>query len=331
MRASRPLRLGALLLLALGLGAGAGVPPARAVAQTAQGIAAVVNDNIVTTQMLADRMRLVRASTDLPSDPETDRRLTEQVLRGLIDEALQKQEARRLNIAVAPDELTGALRQIAQRNGLTIDQLEAYLAQRGSSIEALRAQIEAQILWLKVVSRRVNPKVQVTEEQVDLAMRAGSGPAISGSREVRLSEIVLPIYDPSQEPEVMSGARQLVAALRGGSQFESLARQVSAAATAETGGELGWVPLNALASEIRNAIAALKPGEVSDPIRGPAGVLIIKVNEVRDGDAGATTPAAAASGDRARVRQRLIDEQTQRLAARYLRDLRLGAFIDIRL
>lgn len=308
------------------MGLALAAPPPAALAQAVQGIAAVVNDDIVTTQALAERMRLVRASTDLPDDPETQRRLAQQVLRALIDETLQRQEARRLNIAVEPAEVDEALVQIAQRNGLTPGQLEAFLAERGTSVEVLRRQIEAQIAWLKIMARRVRPQVSVSEEQVELALRSGA-PGVGATGEVLLSEIVLPIYDAGQEAEVLSGARQLVAALRGGSQFEALARQVSEAPTADAGGDLGWVPVSALAAEVRAAIASLGPGGVSDPIRAPTGVLILKLREVRD----TGTAPAAATADREQVRARLLEEQTQRLAGRYLRDLRRDAFIDIRL
>jgi peptidyl-prolyl cis-trans isomerase SurA len=315
-------QLAAFFLLA----AAPAAPPDPALAQAPQGIVAVVNDDIVTSQALANRMRLVRASTDLPDDPETMRRVAQQVLRALIDETLQRQEARRLNITVEPAELAQALDEIARRNGMSTDQLAAYLAERGSTIEALSRQIEAQLAWLKLMARRVRPRVQVSEEQVDLAMRQG-GTSASGARELQLSEIVLPVYDPTQEAEVLGAAGQIVAALRGGSQFAALARQVSAAPTADAGGDLGWVPIAVLADEVRAAVATLRPGEVSEPIRGPAGVLILQVRDIRD--AGGATPAADGA-DRQRTRERLIEEQTQRLASRYLRDLRRDAFIDIR-
>src|SRR5687767_2467617 len=83
----------ALVLLAPAAGTLAATP---AVAQAVQGIAAVVNDDIVSTRELADRVRLVLASTNLPDDPETARRLEQQVLRAIIDEKLQRQEAERL-------------------------------------------------------------------------------------------------------------------------------------------------------------------------------------------------------------------------------------------
>ena len=49
------------------------------------GIAAVVNDNIITTIDLDQRMRLAILSSVLPDNPEVRQHLLPQILRSLID------------------------------------------------------------------------------------------------------------------------------------------------------------------------------------------------------------------------------------------------------
>lgn len=316
---------GAAVLLALALGSAA-TPRAQAV----QGIAAVVNDDIVSTRAVLDRVQLVLATTNLPGDAETRLRLEQQVLRVLIDEALQRQEAARLNIAVTDEETAAALNTIAQRNSLTVEQMAQLLERSGSSITALSQQLTAQIAWLKVIGREVRPQVVVTDQQVEFAAR--SAPAVAGDRELLLSEILLPVYDPGQEAAVIEDARELVAAVRGGADFAGLARQVSASPSAESGGDLGWIATTALNEQLRAVLAQTEPGQLAPPLRTANGIQIFLVRDARrlPGD----EPAAAAAPDaatREAVRQRLIEEQTQRLANRYLRDLRLDAFIDVRL
>ncbi|MFO1069866.1 MAG: SurA N-terminal domain-containing protein [Geminicoccaceae bacterium] len=301
-------------------------------AQAVQGIAAVVNDDIISTLELADRVRLALISTNLPDDPDTVRRLGQQVLRALIDETLQKQEARRLNIQVTDAEIDQAVDRIAQRNNLTVEQLGKLLAQNGSSLQALRGQLATQISWFKVLGREVRPKVVVTEEQVDLAMARGmtsqTQPGNVGDREYLLSEIVLPVYSPDQEQQVLDDARKLVGDLRRGASFAGVAREVSVSPSRDGGGDLGWIPGNVVAEEIKAALQPLQAGQISDPVRTPAGVQIFFVREIRT--AAGAQPVTPVPADRDEVRQRLMDEQMQKLAGRYLRDLRLNAFIDIR-
>jgi peptidyl-prolyl cis-trans isomerase SurA len=304
--------------------------PARA--QAVQGIAAVVNDEIISTLELADRVRLALISTNLPDDPDTVRRLGQQVLRALIDETLQKQEARRLNIQVTDAEIDDAVNRIAQRNNLNVEQLGRLLVQSGSSLQALRAQLNTQIAWFKVLGREVRPKVVVTEEQVDLAMARGMPSQVQrgdvGDREYLLSEIVLPVYSPDQEQSVLDDARQLVAALRNGASFAGVATEVSVSPSRDSGGDLGWIPGNVVADEIKAALQPLQAGQISDPVRTPSGVQIFFVREIRSLDG--VTPVTPLPADRDEVRLRLQEEQMAKLAGRYLRDLRLNAFIDIR-
>lgn len=297
--------------------------PARAEAQVGgPRIAAVVNDAVITTQDLVDRINLALATSGLPNDAETRRRLAPQVLRGYIDETLQMQEANRLNLTVSQAEVDQALDTIAQRNSTTRDGLVLYLTERGISPETLRQQIRAQIAWIKVVNRQVRPRVAITQEQIDLALR---GTGTGGDTELLLSEIVLPVYDRAQEATVMNEARDLAAALRGGTDFAALARQVSGAASAEGGGDLGWVRAGAILPELRERLQAMQPGQVSDPIPSPAGVHIFQLRDRRQAS------ASAGTAERERVRQILEQEQLERSATRYLRNLRKDAFIEVRL
>lgn len=317
------------LRLALALAICAAAPHRPVEAQVVQGIAAVVNDDIVSTQELAERVRLARASTGLPDDPNTQRLLTQQALRTLIDEKLQAQEAKRLNITVADAEVDTAITNIAERNNLSTEQLRDFLAERGTDIASLRAQLRSQIAWLKVIGREVRPKVVVTEGQIDLANRVAEPTA--GERELLLSEIVLPVYTPDQEADVMADGRQLVAALRGGSEFAPLARQMSVAASADSGGDLGWIPSSVLAEDLRNALSRMAAGQISDPIRTPLGVQVLWLREVRQaGSPQAAAPAPSAQS-RDDLRRRLAEEQVQRMAARYMRDLRRNAYLDVRI
>ncbi|HVI19181.1 MAG TPA: peptidylprolyl isomerase [Gaiellales bacterium] len=287
-----------------------------------QRIAAVVNDDVITSQDLIDRLNLAIATGNLPNDAATRQRLAPQVLRGLVDEKLQLQEAKRLGQTPSDAEVDQAVTTVAQRNRTTGPELLNYLSQRGLNPATLREQLRAQVAWLKVLGREVRPRIVVTQEQIDLAMKRSAVKA--GDRELLISEILLPVYSRGQEASVTDDARGLVATLRGGASFAALARQVSASASAQNGGDLGWVRVSAITPDLRDQIEALPVGQISDPIVSPAGVHIFQVRDQR-------AVAAAAPQDRAAVEQTIQQEQIERQSARYLRDLRRDAFVDVRL
>jgi peptidyl-prolyl cis-trans isomerase SurA len=271
-----------VLAVILGLLLAGSVPGTGALAQVGgqQRIAAVVNDDVITSQELSTRVNLVLASSGAPSDPETRRRLMQQVLRAIVDEKLQMQEAKRLQLTVSDDEITRAFAAIAQRNRLDVGAFKATLAERGIGENEMRNQLRSQIAWAKVVNRELRPRVVVTQDQVDLALKE----AASGVQDLELavSEILLPVDSPADQARVLREAGDLVATLRKGADFGALARQVSVAASREAGGDLGWVRPSMVLPEMRERLMALPPGGISDPVASPVGVHIFQLRERRD-------------------------------------------------
>ena len=253
-------------------------PAQQPAPQSVQGIAAVVNDDIVSTQELRDRLALTLLFSNLPADLETQQRVAPQVLRRVIDEQLQLQEARRRNIRVSPQEINGALANAAAANNMTVDQLAAFLTDQGIDPQALRDQFEAQLTWVRVVRDAFAESVVVTDQQVGLALAASQQ---SGQVELLLSEIVLPVYDPARADEVLAEAEELRTAIRQGGDFAAIAQQVSASASGPEGGDLGWVRVESVQAALRPLLSGLGAGQMSDPIATPAGVQFFLVRDRR--------------------------------------------------
>jgi peptidyl-prolyl cis-trans isomerase SurA len=264
--------LAGLTLLVPGL---LGTPAALA----QQRIAAVVNNDVVSVQDLEDRLDLVMYTSGVGDTPQARQGLMPQVLRGLVEEALQLQEAERLGITISDGEMDEALANIAERNNMTPDGLRSLLADAGVKFATLLEQIRAQIAWVKIVNRQVRPRVNVTVDQLDLAVQEAR--LNERQQEYLLSEIVLPVDNPNQEDTVAADARRMIEAVRNGGSFESLARQVSAAASAGQGGDLGWLRSAAIPPELLSALEQLDPGEVSAPLRSPVGYHIFWLRDRR--------------------------------------------------
>jgi peptidyl-prolyl cis-trans isomerase SurA len=269
----RPCRLpgvAAALVCLLGLGQGAWAQ---------QRIAAVVNDEVVSVQDLNDRLDLLMFTSSVDDTLEARQGLTPQVLRGLVDEALQRQEASRLGLRVEAQELDQAIANIAERNNMDVAGMRNLLASAGVNFETLLAQLRAQIAWVKVVNQQVRPRVNVTVDQLDLAVQEAR--LSERQPEFLLSEIVLPVDNPAQEDAVAADARRLIEAVRDGGSFESLARQVSAAASAEQGGDLGWVRGTVIPADLLLALEQMAPGDVSAPLRSPVGYHVFWLRDRR--------------------------------------------------
>ena len=256
-----------------------------------QRIAAVVNDEVVSVRDLNERLEMVLVTSSIRDSEQARSRLAPQVLRGLIEESLQLQEAKRLNLQVTEAEIDNALANIAERNQLTVDRLRAYLVDNGVNVETLLRQVRAQIAWVKVVNRTIRPTVTVTVDQLDLAVQEAR--RSEGQPEYLLSEIVLPVDTPAQAERVAQDAARLIQTLREGASFASLAQQVSAAASAERGGDLGWVGAAAIPAELLAALDGLEPGDISQPMASPIGYHIFLLGDRRVARAPADANRAA--------------------------------------
>jgi peptidyl-prolyl cis-trans isomerase SurA len=189
------------------------------------GVLAVVNDDIVTEFDLAIRIQLVIRSSGLPDSQEARSRLAPQLLRQLIDERLQMQEAERRGVEVTEDEFARALGQLESDNGIPEGQLQAALEQFGIPYQGLVDRVRVDLTWQKLQVQRLRPTIEITNDEVEEVLSRIL--ANQGSSEFRVAEIYLGVDSPDQEQEVRESADRLLEELARGASFSALARQFS--------------------------------------------------------------------------------------------------------
>lgn len=259
-------------------------PPGSAQPTSDMRIAAVVNDEVITAFDLASRLRMVEISSNLPDTAETRQRIAGQVLRALVDEKLQLQEAKRQNVVATDEELNTALAQIEKQNGMQPGQLNEFLKSRGIDRGSLINQLTASIVWAKLVRRLAAQNTEITDEEVDDALKRLKEHA--NDPQSRIAEIFLPVDNPAQDQEVRNVAVKLIEQMKQGARFSAVAQQFSQSATAAVGGDMGWLRPDQLPPELAAAVAPLKPGELSAPIRTNSGYYLLLVLERRNGNTG---------------------------------------------
>jgi peptidyl-prolyl cis-trans isomerase SurA len=150
---------------------------------------------------------------------------------------------------------------------------------RGIIPAAFREQIRSQLTWNTLVARRLRPGVEVSEDEVEEIVRRIT--ASRGLKQRRVSEIFLTVDTALQADEILGNAQRLFEQLRGGANFPALARQFSEAASAARGGELGWIQEGQLPKELDAALAKMRPGMLSLPIRSLSGFHILLLHDER--------------------------------------------------
>lgn len=243
-------------------------------------IAAMVNNSVITTLDLDARVRFALATSGVPDREEVKRRMMVQVLRGLVDEQLQLQEAARLNIAVTDEEVAAAIANINQQRRLPEGAFEQFLASRDIPIESIQTQAKAQIAWSKVVMQNLRSRVRVSNDEVNRERESiATGKEIT---EYNLSSLVLPVDSPEQDEETHQLADKLSAEIKEGANFTALASQFSAGGSdLVEQNQYRWVQLHQLEPVLARAVADLEKGGVTSVVRSLTGYHIIKLNDKR--------------------------------------------------
>ncbi len=233
-----------------------------------------VNGNIITGTDVEHRVALIVAANDTVVPEEEMERLRMQVLRNLIDETLQVQEAAALEMAVTAEEVDDAYTRFAvERFDRGPEAMDEYLATIGSSPRTLKRQIQGELAWDRLLRRNVAPFVNVSTEEVnELLQRLDES---QGQYEYRIAEIYLEANATTREA-VLSNANQIIAQLRQGGSFVAYARQYSDASSAAQGGDLGWLRLEQLQSAtLESAVEGMEPGQLIGPVEIPGGYSIL--------------------------------------------------------
>ena len=247
--------------------------------QSVQRIAAIVNDELITAYDLESRIRLVIFSTRLPNTVDTRRRISSQVLRTLIDERLQMQEAKRRNISVSRRDLQRAKETIEKQNRLPKGGLEQVMKQNGIPLESINEQLRTGIAWSKLIGRRLRPRITIGEDEIDESLERIR--SRQGQAEYRLSEILLTVDSPDQEANIRRTAERITDQVKKGARFNAIARQFSQSATAAVGGDLGWQHESELDDTLRQVVGRMGKGSMTSPIKTVAGYRILLLRDVR--------------------------------------------------
>ena len=271
---------GLVVLLAFATIAMTTASPARA--QSGLGIAAVVNDEVISILDLDARISLSIALSRIENTQETRQRLAPQVLRTLIDEKLQRQEAKRLEIKISSSEVTRAIGFIENQNKMPPGEIEKIVASAGIPMSVFAQKTEVEIAWQTVVRNVLSPRIQVGADEISDVIEQIK--ANAGKPEYLLAELYLPVDRPEDEENVRKTAVRLLEQIKSGAPFQNLVRNFSGSPSAAIGGDMGWVPKEDLDPDLAKVIITLSPGQVTIPIRALGGYYIMLLRDTRKGE-----------------------------------------------
>lgn len=252
--------------------------------QLGEGILVSVNNDMVTSYDLKQRMLLLIVTSGVQVTQENYQAVQQQAINSLIEERLQGQEMDHWKVKVSDDDIQQEIERMASQSNLTGEQLLAELKKVGIEPDTLKAQVRAESGWSSLVGGRYHSNANVGKAQIDATMdkiiAEGQKP------QYLVAEIFLdPVAAGSME-RAQQGAQQLYSQLsQKVAPFQAVARQFSNAPSAAQGGDAGWLVSGSLDPAVEAALQAAQPGEMLPPITTKDGVYIYLLRQKTDGHA----------------------------------------------
>ncbi|MAK60866.1 MAG: peptidylprolyl isomerase [Ponticaulis sp.] len=253
-------------------------------AQLLGGVAAVVNDEVISISDVAQRARLLLVTLGVQPTQENLQQLLPRALEDLIDERLQLQKAAEFDLEVSDADIDASIQDMARQNSTDIEGMYQVLRQSGINPETLREQMRAEIAWRRIMSGLYGSRIRISQLQISSLLDRIESDA--GKTQYQLAEIFLFAPTEQDKQQVLEGANVIVQQLSQGARFELAAQQYSNSPTAAVGGDLGWVSPTELDPDVQEVLANTEPPALTSPIVVDDGVYIYAIRAKQDGQTG---------------------------------------------
>ncbi len=317
----KPAKIFLAAFLALGM-----TVPGRA--ETVDKIAAVVNDQIITSHQLDQAVDtyLKAQGGGRPLSAVESARLRSQVLDRQIEDGLVAQKIVKLGLKVSDDEVENAIRDVQKQNKLTREQLIAALQAQGMDFDVYKENLRQQILRFRLVGKEVQSKVEVTGQEV----RDYFKEHIDDYREapfMRISQLTFKLPKGAGEKQRAALKAKAEAARKLLVSGEELPAVLHAYAdNGVEGGDMGVFKEGELNPVFDQAIRNLQEKEVSEVVEGPDGAYYLFKVDVRK--PGSIRQFDVVKGE---IEQTLLEQNREKKFKEWAQGLKKDAYIDIRI
>lgn len=308
-------------------------------AQLVDRVVAVVNGKLITLFDLDTRVAEIMQRTQglafKPNDPRAEE-LRRQVLETMINDILIEQEAARLKVNVSETELDSQIEELRKKNNFTQQQFLAELAKEGLTLKEFRNRLRDDNMKKRLLGFMVHRKVLVTDDEVRdyyeknkgslSAARSILGPKVSGN----IGFIMVPTKKQADElrGKITSGKFS----------FADAAKRFSVGPGRDQGGDLGDVQVKDLAPALRDALASVKPGQVTPPVMLDGKAVLLMLRSSQQGVAKAAPADTVSSSDgpafdavKGQIQDMLYKQKFDKLFQDYMDNLRSKAVVEIKL
>jgi peptidyl-prolyl cis-trans isomerase SurA len=294
-------------------------------------IVARVNDDVITLSELQEeglplfeRLRENYTGKELEHQVQ---RAEREFLDQLVMKRLQLQYAGQIGVTASDNEINAAFKDVLSRNNLTQEQLVELLTREGLTLQDYKDRLREQIILARLMNQAVRSRVSVDTSEVESYYQTHRE-EFDRPPQVHVRHIFFRADPGAARPQieaVQARATQVLQEARNGGNFADLARRYSEDATAANGGDLGYIQRGQALPEFEEVIFSMREGEISDIIRTPNGLHIVKVDTFSKGT------LQSFADIKPEIERRLLQEKMEKRFQDWTNELKDKAFIEITL
>lgn len=247
-------------------------------------VAVIVNDGVILESEIQSlletvKMNAIKSGQGLPSEDI----IRTQAIERLIVTNLQLQMAENMGMQISDAQLEQTIANMAQQDGITVEEIRRQLARDGISYEKYREEVRQELLVGEIRRGMVRRRIYITPQEVEgvLSQMEESGKA---QTEFHLGHILINLPSQPSEEDVDSAekrANKVLELLNKGTDFKKVAIASSSGSKALEGGDMGWMNINEMPTLFAEAMPGNKKGDFIGPIRSGAGFHILTIFDIR--------------------------------------------------
>ena len=157
----------------------------------------------------------------------------------------------------------------------SLREFEIYIKNYDLTLEKIKRRITIDALWNELIIRKYSSQITINEKKIRKEILSNSN---IQTREFELSEIIFEIENKDELQKKYEEIKKSINNIG----FKSSASIYSVSESAKIGGGIGWIGENSLNKEIKENIIDLKIGETSEPIILSTGVLLLRVDNIKN-------------------------------------------------
>jgi peptidyl-prolyl cis-trans isomerase SurA len=293
---------------------------------TPDNVAATVNGRTITYAELDKKYQSTfMSSTERPSDDQMAIQKLE-VLRSLVDNEIMLQRAEKLGLMATDADVESKFAEL--KAPYTQEEFQRQLASTKMTVEDMKQQLKRDLSVQKLFNKEITSHISISDRDVTDFYNTNKSSFNFPEPQIHLAQIlVTPNPDPNirnlksdkaqNEEQARKKIDMLLTRLKQGEDYAQLAQNFSEdPQSAPNGGDLGFVPESALEKvnpELRKAIQAASPGQITSVVRTVEGYRVFKIySKEPAGQRELTDPRVQQN-----IRETLLNRKDQLLRAAY--------------